>query len=57
VTVEPGAFVAGEDLRGALRDSLASYKIPKRIHVVESLPLTPNNKFDRRALRARFEAG
>jgi acyl-CoA synthetase (AMP-forming)/AMP-acid ligase II len=55
VTAGPGARVTGEDLRGAVRDRLAGYKVPKRIHVVDSLPLTPSNKLDRAALRARYE--
>jgi len=56
VMVEPDAALTGDDLRGAVRDRLAGYKVPKRIHIADSLPLTPNNKFDRRALRIRYEA-
>ena len=57
--VAPGAAAAltGAGLRDAVRGRLAGYKVPKRVHVVDSLPLTPNNKVDRAALRARYQAG
>lgn len=36
--------------RTQLRSRIAPYKVPKRIHVVDRIPLTANNKPDRRAL-------
>lgn len=33
------------------REHLAPYKVPKRIHVVEEIPLTPVGKVDKKALR------
>jgi acyl-CoA synthetase (AMP-forming)/AMP-acid ligase II len=44
-----------EELRAWCRAHLADYKAPDRIVVVESLPLTPMMKVDKRALRARLE--
>lgn len=37
-----------------LADRLARHKHPRRVKVVESLPLTPSGKLDRRACAARF---
>ena len=38
------------------RDSLARYKVPKAIRVVEQIPLTPYGKPDKKALRSQFWA-
>lgn len=40
------------DLREFARQHLAGYKVPKRIQVVASMPLTAAMKIDKRALRA-----
>lgn len=49
------AFVAGSvdpaALEAACRDGLADYKVPTAFHVMEALPMTPNGKVDRLALR------
>jgi len=37
-------------------DRLARFKVPRRLHVVDALPLTSAGKVDRRALAARFGA-
>jgi fatty-acyl-CoA synthase len=50
VTVKPGCVILAEDIRAYSRRALADYKVPKRVHIVKTLPLTPNNKPDRRAL-------
>lgn len=54
VTIVPGSPVDPDDLRQQLRDHLAGYKIPKRIHIIDQIPLTPNNKPDRRTLTALY---
>lgn len=54
VTAAEGTVLDPEALRNSVRDRLAGYKIPKRIHVVDSIPLTPNNKPDRRALILQY---
>jgi amino acid adenylation domain-containing protein len=58
------AFVAGAEspltedaLRQALRARLPPYMVPAQIEFVETIPLDPNGKVDRRALLARLEAG
>ncbi|QMW21569.1 class I adenylate-forming enzyme family protein [Sandaracinobacteroides saxicola] len=40
-------------LRAALGETLANYKCPKRIHLVAALPILPNGKVDKLALRAQ----
>jgi len=55
------AFVGGVDgadaerLRARLRDSLPRHMIPRRLHMLEELPLNANGKVDRRALVATLD--
>ena len=52
VTLRPGVQPpAAEELRGSVRARLAAYKVPKEVHVVDALPLSPVGKVLRRALR------
>lgn len=56
------AFVSGtgvpvEDLQAALRSRLPVYMLPRRIVVMETLPLNANGKIDRRALVRMLDAG
>jgi fatty-acyl-CoA synthase len=44
-----------ERIATALRRDLAGFKVPKRWHVLDALPMTSNDKVDRRALRALAE--
>jgi acyl-CoA synthetase (AMP-forming)/AMP-acid ligase II len=52
----PGTTVDIDALFGRCREQLAKYKIPARIYVVESLPLTPSGKIKKVALRASTPA-
>jgi acyl-CoA synthetase (AMP-forming)/AMP-acid ligase II len=52
VVPRPGAALTIETLREFARPQLASYKLPRSLRLVEQIPLTPNNKPDRRALQA-----
>lgn len=54
VTTFPGADVSSEQLTARLREHLAAYKVPKAIHIIDELPLTPNSKPDRLALRRMY---
>lgn len=49
-----GVSVKADDLLQRSKELLGSYKRPKRIELVESIPLTPFGKADKKALRAPF---
>ncbi|KUL25890.1 amino acid adenylation protein [Actinoplanes awajinensis subsp. mycoplanecinus] len=51
VVADPSAAPAADDLRSHLRRELPWYMIPSSITVLPSLPMTPNRKIDRAALR------
>jgi fatty-acyl-CoA synthase len=51
VVLKPGATATAEALIEFLRAHLARYKVPKRIDLVESLPLSPAGKILKRELR------
>ena len=48
---EPDALTANELIKWA-RDRIGGYKYPREVHIVDSLPLTPVGKLDRKALRS-----
>jgi acyl-CoA synthetase (AMP-forming)/AMP-acid ligase II len=49
----PGETVTGQALDAYLRERLANYKIPKAFTVEAELPLLPNTKIDKKALKRR----
>ncbi|PHM27778.1 non-ribosomal peptide synthetase [Xenorhabdus budapestensis] len=50
VVPQPETTVDLENLRKALHTNLASYMVPSAFVILETFPLTPNGKLDRRAL-------
>ncbi len=52
VVLRPGATATAEDLRQALSDRLAAFKIPRQIIFLSSLPRNAVGKIDRRQLAA-----
>ncbi|MGZ4762828.1 MAG: amino acid adenylation domain-containing protein, partial [Ilumatobacteraceae bacterium] len=50
IPADPAEPVAEGDLRKALQQRLPDYMIPSRLVTVDSFPLTPNRKIDRKAL-------
>jgi acyl-CoA synthetase (AMP-forming)/AMP-acid ligase II len=44
-----------EELRGEARRSLAAFKVPDTIHIVEEIPKTPTGKVQRSRMAARLE--
>jgi acyl-CoA synthetase (AMP-forming)/AMP-acid ligase II len=54
VLTTPGGEVDMAALHEHCRANLADYKRPKRIHVVEDLPVSPNGKILKRVLRDRL---
>ena len=51
VTFVPGATASVTELRDTVRDRLAGYKVPKQVHVVDTIPKSPVGKILRRSLR------
>lgn len=51
VVPRPGVTLSTEDLVAFLEERIARYKIPARIHLRSSLPLTSSGKISRRDLR------
>jgi o-succinylbenzoate---CoA ligase len=51
VVLAPGAEVTPDALRRHCAETLAGYKVPKRVELAAALPRTPSGKLMRRALR------
>jgi acyl-CoA synthetase (AMP-forming)/AMP-acid ligase II len=56
VVLRPGGVVAGDDIIGWSRDQMANYKVPRRVEVVQDLPLNATGKVIKDSLRARVGA-
>jgi acyl-CoA synthetase (AMP-forming)/AMP-acid ligase II len=54
VVVRQGAAADGEELTEHCRTELAGYKVPKAIHLADSIPRTLVGKFDKRALQRLY---
>ena len=52
VAPEPGQTLTGQELRGFLQGKLSSYMLPSTFVILDTFPLNPNGKIDRRALPA-----
>jgi fatty-acyl-CoA synthase len=57
VVVRPGAVVEAEELIRLVRDRKGPVYAPKSVEFIDSLPLTPVGKADKKVLRARYWAG
>jgi O-succinylbenzoic acid--CoA ligase len=51
VVLEDGSEVSPDELRRHCAESLAGFKVPKRVELAAALPRTPSGKLMRRALR------
>jgi 3-oxocholest-4-en-26-oate---CoA ligase len=54
---QPGRALEPADVENTVRESLAGYKVPRRILVVEQLPRLPNGKVDYAAATEFASAG
>ncbi|MFI1914792.1 amino acid adenylation domain-containing protein [Nocardia sp. NPDC020380] len=57
VVARAGAVLSGDRLRAAMTERVPEYLVPSAFVTVETLPLTPSGKLDRRALPAPDPAG
>jgi acyl-CoA synthetase (AMP-forming)/AMP-acid ligase II len=55
VVLRPGAAVRGDDLIQFCKQRLASYKVPKSVDIVDSLPHTELGKVAKQQLKERFK--
>jgi long-chain acyl-CoA synthetase len=55
VTLMPESTATGDDLVAFVREHVAAYKFPRRVEVLEVLPLGPSGKVLKRELIARFD--
>ena len=57
IVPQPGQDITVTEVRKHLRSTLPDYMIPQHVVELESLPMTPNGKVDRKALPSPFSAG
>jgi acyl-CoA synthetase (AMP-forming)/AMP-acid ligase II len=57
VVPAPGAALSGPSLIGWCRDHMANYKVPRRVEIVDALPLNASGKVRKFELRERALAG
>ncbi len=55
VVMREGVACTPREIRAALRQSLASYLIPSRIHALDAMPFSPAGKVDRQTLIQRVD--
>jgi len=56
VQLHPGATTNAAELQAFVKERLGSVQAPKRIHFVETLPLTANGKVSKLEVRTRLAA-
>jgi fatty-acyl-CoA synthase len=56
VVAPPGQRVDVDELIALVKDRKGSHHAPKSVDVVESIPMSPLGKPDKKALRARYWA-
>jgi malonyl-CoA/methylmalonyl-CoA synthetase len=54
VVAKPGHAIEANDVTRALKGEIASFKIPKHVHVVDALPRNAMGKVQKNVLRERF---
>ena len=51
VVLRPGSDLTADDLVACLRQCIAAYRLPSRVHFLDALPLTASGKIAHRELR------
>ena len=49
-----GYALTGQELRSILRGRLTDYMLPRKVVILEKMPLSPNGKMDRQTLKAQM---
>jgi fatty-acyl-CoA synthase len=57
IVPKPGTLLSTEALTQMVKDRKGSTHAPKHVEIVDSLPLTPVGKVDKKVLRAKYWAG
>jgi len=57
VVAEPGSSASGPEIMAWSRDQMANYKVPRRVEIVDELPVNATGKVMKEELRARAAAG
>jgi fatty-acyl-CoA synthase len=52
VVLQPGACATSEELLSHLKERVARFKVPKKVELMERLPVSPAGKILKRELRA-----
>lgn len=55
IKLKPGVSVTEEEIRAGLKKRMASYKVPKKMKLVDKIPVTANLKTDKKKIRELFE--
>ncbi len=55
--VAPAGVASADELIAVCRERLAGYKVPKRVHALDALPLNATGKVERGRLRERYTGG
>ena len=55
VVLRPGATASSDELRGFVRENLASYKVPRELRLLDELPRNATGKILRAELRTQAE--
>ena len=50
-----GCALTGQEIRSLLRDKLSDYMLPRKVIILEKMPLSPNGKMDRQTLKAQMK--
>ena len=56
VVAKPGHTLVEDEVIAACNQSLAHFKVPKRVMLTDALPKNPSGKLLKRELRTKYEA-